>query len=467
MSIGPHEVVAPPSGGVETFGYRQELRRSLGLPELLAYGLVFIVPIAPISLFGFVFNQSFGMVPLVYLVGVVAMLFTAASYATMSRLFPVSGSVYAYAGRAMGHKAGFLGGWIMLLDYMLAPALVYIGAAIAIHAVMPQIPKVPCIVVLVLLNTIFATRGIQATARLSFAFLGLQIAVLVAFLGAAVVALTHGTNGAVLSTKPLFDPDHATPALIFSALSLATLSFIGFDAISTLSEESKEPRAVGRATYLSLLLVAGIFILQTYAACLFVLDRTHFDAGDRTEAAFYDIARDVGGAWLKWALTISVALFASIPNALAAQVASARLVFSMSRDSKLPRYFAHINERHGVPSRAAVLISGITLVLGIAFANRVELMATMVNFGALCGFLLVHLSVIAMAFKERERMKTLRSPLIAIVGALIIGYVLVNLNTTAMIVGLAWLALGVLLLMQQAIVAAPTPSGASDQRRSR
>src|SRR5262245_65334701 len=106
---------------VETFGYRQELKRSLSMFDLLVYGLVFIVPGAPISIYGFVFNASAGMVPLVFLVGLVAMLFTAKSYVSMSRAFPIAGSVYAYAGRAIGPAAGFLAGWVMMLDYLLLP----------------------------------------------------------------------------------------------------------------------------------------------------------------------------------------------------------------------------------------------------------------------------------------------------------------------------------------------------------
>ena len=455
MSNGTNDVVAPPTG-VEIFGYRQELRRSLGLPALLAYGLVFIVPIAPMSAFGFVFNLSHGVVPFVYLVAAIAMLFTAASYVTMSRHFPIAGSAYAYAGRAIGQGAGFLSGWVMLLDYLLLPALAYIATAIAIHAAVPQIPKVPCIIVLVLLNTLFATRGIQANARMNFVSLGLQIVILAAFLLAAIAALLRGTHGAALSVRPLFDSHLMTPALVFSAVSFATLSFLGFDAISTLSEEAKDVRAVGRATYLSLLLVAVLFMLQTYLASLFVLDRTQFDVGERTEAAFYDIAGEIGGTWLKWVVTLPLVLFAGIPNALAAQIGCARLIYSMSRDASLPRYFARVSERHAVPVRAALLISIVTFVLAITFADRIELMVTMVSFGALSGFLFVHLSVMALAIRSRDQPMSFGPPLISIVGALIIGCVFVNLNRAAMIVGSAWFAVGVVLLMQRTYAARRT-----------
>lgn len=397
------------------------------------------------SAFGFVFNLSQGMVPLVYLVGAVAMLFTAASYVTMSRRYPISGSVYAYAGRAIGQGAGFLGGWVMLLDYLLGPALTYIGAAVAIHAAVPQVPKIPCIIGLVLLNTVFATRGIQVTARLSFVFLGLQIATIVVFLAGAMFAFMQGTNGAELTIKPFFNPDLATPSLIFGALSLAVLSFLGFDAISTLSEEAREgPTSVARATYLALLLIAGIFVLQTYVACLFVLEHTRFPDGDGTAAAFYNIAFDIGGWWLMWMVTVPAVLFAGIPGALAAQVATSRLIYSMARDSRLPTALAHVSDRHGVPDHAALLVCLVTLVLGIAFSEQMEFVATLVCFGALSGFLLLHASVIVLAIKGELQSW---SPLLAAIGAVIIGYVLLNMSTNAMKVGLGWLAIGAVLLV--------------------
>src|SRR5271155_3929237 len=151
------------SAGVESFGYRQELKRSLSPFDLLVYGLVFIAPIGPWSSFGFVFNASHGMVPLVYFVGLVAMVFTALSYMTMSAAFPVAGSVYAYAGKGISESAGFLAGWALLLDYLLLPSLIYVICAVAIHAVMPWLPKPLLVAAFVALNTTVNIIGIEST----------------------------------------------------------------------------------------------------------------------------------------------------------------------------------------------------------------------------------------------------------------------------------------------------------------
>ncbi len=99
---------------LEEFGYREELRRALTLRDLVIYGaMIFMVPIAPFGVYGFVWNDAKGMVPMAYLVGLVGMVFTALSYAAMSRAFPLAGSVYTYARRGLHEAAGFLSGWLI------------------------------------------------------------------------------------------------------------------------------------------------------------------------------------------------------------------------------------------------------------------------------------------------------------------------------------------------------------------
>ena len=180
------------SPALEQFGYRQELKRSLGLAALVVYGLVFISPTSPISIFGVVFNLSHGMVPLVYIVGFVAMGFTAFSYVMMSRAFPIAGSVYAYAARAIGPAVGFLAGWGMLLDYVLIPALVYVLCAIAIQAIVPGVPRALTIVVILGFNTTINLLGIEATARLNAFWLAVSLSFIVLFVALALSALAAG-----------------------------------------------------------------------------------------------------------------------------------------------------------------------------------------------------------------------------------------------------------------------------------
>src|SRR5437588_3822917 len=166
---------------ISAFGYKQELKRSLSFFDLLAYGLVFIVPIAPVAVFGIVFNASHGMVPLVYLIGLGAMLFTALSYRVMSSAFPVAGSVFTYAAQSLGPTVGFFSGWAMLLDYLLLPTLTYVVAGIAMHAAMPETPKALWAIAMLVAATVINWLGIEATARANFILLAFQLVVLALF----------------------------------------------------------------------------------------------------------------------------------------------------------------------------------------------------------------------------------------------------------------------------------------------
>jgi amino acid transporter len=431
---------------IAAFGYKQELKRSLSLLDLLTYGLVFIVPISPVALFGIVFNASHGMVPLVYLVGLGAMIFTALSYVAMSREFPVAGSVYTYASCSLGRTVGFIGGWAILLDYLLMPTIIYVGTAIAVHSALPLISGPLCIVIMLATTTIINYLGIETTVRASFVLLAFQLFLILLFVGLSMHALMHHVAGAHLSLAPFYNPAEFTPRLIFGALSLAVLSFLGFDAISTLSEESKDgAAAVGRATILSLCVAAGLFLVQAWLGSLFVLGKTSLPAGDATNAAFYDIADLVGGYSYKFLLAVPGLFLSSVAGAVTAQAATARLLFGMSRDGELPRALAYVDSRRKVPVRAVFLVAIFTLVAALLLVNRLELLTGMVSFGALLGFLLVHLSVIVHFNFRKKSGNWLFHVVVPGAGLIVIGYVIFSAQISAKIAGATWLVIGLII----------------------
>ncbi len=416
------------------------LKRSLSLADLLIYGLVFIGPTAPMPVFGIVFNASHGMVPLVYLVGLVAMIFTARSYMRMARLYPVAGSAYAYASRTLGSVVGFLTGWAMLLDYLLLPALSNIVCVIAIQAMLPGLPWWLLILGLLAFTTVVNLLGIETTARASIGLLVLQAIVLVAFTGAAALALARGDVH--LSLAPFFNRPTFAPTAILGAASLGVLSFLGFDAISTLSEEAKDGApSIARATMLTLLVAAGLFMLQTWLASLFVPGRTAFPA-DAAEGAFYAIAGQTGGPWLKFLVAFPGVLLGALAGSLTGQTATARLIFGMARDGRLPRGLAHLNAERRVPDRAILLVGAITLAIGLG-VRGLELLTSIVCFGALLGFAMVNASVIVHVWRERGAAGWIGflSPLLGL--AVTLG-VLFNTSYHAKLAGLAWLATGIL-----------------------
>lgn len=440
--------IASAAPDIAAFGYKQELKRALGLFDLLAYGLVFIVPIAPVAVFGIVFNASRGMVPLVYVVGLVAMTFTAFSYMALSRAFPVAGSAYTYAARSLGPTPGFFAGWAMLLDYLLLPTLTYVVTGIAMHAVLPQTPGMAWVLLMLVVATVVNWLGIETTAHVNFVLLAFQLFVLALFAVLCAIGVAHHVAGAHVSLEPFWRAGAVTPGLVFGALSLAVLSFLGFDAVSTLSEESRHgAAAIGRATILSLVLAALLFVAQTWLASLFLPGRTSLASGDPTNTAFYDIAALVGGYGFKFLLAGPCVFLSGVAGAVTAQAASARLIYGMARDGTLPRTLAHVDPQRRVPERAVFLIAGVTLVLSMAMLGRLELLTSMVSFGALVGFLMVHASVIAhFVWREKSRdwLRHLVSPAI---GFLIIACVLWNAETNAKIAGGSWLACGLVFLI--------------------
>ncbi|MHB0928224.1 MAG: APC family permease, partial [Candidatus Nanopelagicales bacterium] len=239
---------------LEEFGYRQELQRSLTFTDLLVYGLIFMVPIAPFGIFGSVYQASGGMVALTYVIGMIAMMFTANSYAQMSRAFPMAGSVYTYAGRGFRPWVGFLTGWAILLDYVLVPALLYLVAAVAMNSIVSSVPVWVWLAGFVILNTIVNYMGIEMTAKVNKVMLVAELIVLAIFIVIGIVAIAQG-KGNGFSLEAFFNQKTFTFSLILGAVSVAVLSFLGFDGISMLAEENKESaHNIGRSMVVALLL---------------------------------------------------------------------------------------------------------------------------------------------------------------------------------------------------------------------
>lgn len=437
-----------PQESIERFGYRQELRRGIGLADLVFYGLIFMVPIAPFAIFGSVYFTSGGMPVLTYLVGMVALLFTAASYAQMVRAFPLSGSVYNYAGRGISAPVGFMTGWAILLDYVLAPCLLYLVASIAMHSTVPQIPVWLWLLVFVAVNTVINLRGIRMTMTLTKVMIAAELAVLALFLVIGVWALLEG-RGREFSFAPLFNPETFSWPVVFGAVSIAVLSFLGFDGISMLVEESTGGSAqVGRAMRLALILAGVLFVAQVWVAALLVPNPDAL-LQQASDTAFYDAAAVAGGETLSRIASTATAISWGLANTLVAQVAVSRLLYAMARDRQLPSFLARVSVRNSVPTNAILLVAGLSVALGVWMSTRedgVSLLGSLINMGALVAFVVLHVSVIV-HYVVRMRSTDYLSHLVApLVGVAILIFVVINANVMAQTVGLVWLALGAVVL---------------------
>jgi amino acid transporter len=441
--------VSYPVEELQQFGYQQELRRVLRFRDLLAYGLIFMVPIAPMAIFGAVFSASGGMVVMAYAIGMVALIFTAFSYSRMVNAFPLSGSVYNYVGRGIGAPFGFVAGWAIMLDYILVPSLLYLVASVAMHATVPAVPVWLWLVAFVLANTIINTLGIKMTARFTWLMLLGELAVLGVFIGVGAWAVLTGIGQ--WTWEPLYNPHTFTPSIVLAATAVAVLSFLGFDGISMLAEESRGgAKFVGRAMAGALLLAGVLFIAQTWLAAILTPDPQALIAnGDPNGTAFYDAAQAAGGHWLATLCAVATAIAWGLPDSMVAQVAISRLLYAMARDRQLPSFLGKVSRKHNVPRNAILLVAAVSLALGLYMNSRadgISLLSSMINFGALTAFLLLHLAVI-IYFVFRRRSRNLFAHLVMpAIGATILGFVIWNANIAAQKLGFVWIGLGVVVL---------------------
>ncbi|MFI5995079.1 APC family permease [Streptomyces sp. NPDC051362] len=432
------------------------LRRSLGFRDLVVYGLLFIAPMAPVGVYGTLDAKSHGAVALVYLVATVAMAFTAFSYAQMVRVVPQAGSVFAYARAGLGKEAGFVAGWMVMLDYLLIPAVAYLFSGIAMNSLVPEVSRWVWTALAVVITTFLNLWGVRTAARVGFLVLALEIAVLLIFVVSAVVMLARdGAHRDWLS--PLAgDGTQGAFALsaVVGAVSVAVLSFLGFDAIASFAEEvTGGSEKVARAVLFCLALAGVLFVAQTYLVALLEPLSSAQLAADpgKQGTAFYDAVDASVGAWLHNLVAVSKAIGAAFA-ALAGQAAAGRLLYAMARDRRLPRALARTDS--GVPRAALGCAAVITLVAAVWAARRddgLDKLVSVVDIGALTAFTLLHASVVGWFAVRRRSGPPVwwRHVLVPVLGAAITVAVIVEASGTAQVVGAIWLAVGLTVLFAQ------------------
>lgn len=430
--------------------HAQRLTRALTFRDLVVYGLLFIGPLAPVGVFGVLDARTDGAVALVYVLATVAMGFTAWSYAEMSRVVPHAGSVFAYASQGLGRPAGFLAGWLAMLDYLLIPSVAYLFSGIAMHALVPAVPAWVFTVLAFTATTALNLSGVAVAARAGFLVLVAEIAVLVVFIVLALVVLAgQGPArpwGSPFSGLGVFDL-----SLVVGAVSIAVLSFLGFDAIAGFAEENAgDARDVGRAILFCLAAAGLTFVVQTWLAALLAgVNPADLAAHpERQGTAFYDVARVAIAPWLATVLAITKAVGPAFA-AMTGQAAAARLLFGMARDGRLPRALADVDARHGVPRTALGTAAGLTLAVSIWAARRpdgLDVLVSIVDVGALAAFTLLHASVIGYFVAARQAPARPAHALVPLLGALVTLWVILEASPLAQAVGAIWATAGVIVL---------------------
>jgi putrescine importer len=415
------------------------LKRALRLPALVLYGIILIQPTAPMPLYGAASSIAHGHVVTTILIGMVAMLLTAISYGRMANAYPSAGSAYTYVGREIHPSLGYFIGWGMIFDYVMNPIICVIWASKASMNFIPEIPFAAYAVFYALLFTVMNLRGIESSARTNTIIAtGLGVVILL-FVGSAIRYLwLQPAAGLSEWTKPFYDPQTFSFSAVSAGASLAVLTYIGFDGISTLSEEVHNPRRnILRASVLVCLITGILASIQVYLAQRVWPGSTFPDQ----DTAFCYVAGKAGGQWLFFTINIAL-LIATIGSGSGAHLGAGRLLYGMGRDNAIPqKFFGVVNSRTQVPSNNIILIG--VFVLAGAFLLTYSLGAQLLNFGALIAFMGVNASAFTRYFLKNDR-KRFWSFILPVLGFIVCFYLWVSLDLKAQIVGICWLSTGVL-----------------------
>lgn len=410
------------------------LRRALGLWDLILYGVIVIQPTAPMSVFGVLSERGHGHVVTTVLLAMVGMMFTAISYGRMARAYPSAGSAFTFVGKEINPALGYVTGWSMVMDYMLNPMICIIWISRQAHIFAPEVPYAVWAVFFALVFTGLNVLGIRTSAKINAGLAaGMGVVVAIFFVAAARYIFGHGAD----FTRPFYDPSTFSVRAVLGGTSIAVLTYIGFDGISTLSEEAKNPRRnILLATVLTCVVIGGLSALEVYAAQLIWPASEPFP--DVT-TAFVHVA---GRAWAPLFAVVGVTLLvANFGSGMGAQLGAARLLFGMGRSNALPkRFFGAVDPKRRVP-RNNVMFVGAVALCG-AFIMDYDLGAQMLNFGALIAFMGVNLAALV-RYYVREKQKRLTNLLPPVFGFAICFTLWLSLSWKAQLAGAAWMLAGV------------------------
>lgn len=424
------------------------LNRTLRLWNLIIIGMVIIQPTAPMGIYGVISNKAHGHVVTTILIAMVAMLFTAISYGRMARVYPSAGSAYTYVGQEMHSSLGYVVGWGMVMDYLLNPLICTAFCAKAAMNILPGLSYYVWILIFAAFFTWVNLRGIKTSAQLNEALCAGMVIVVLIFLASVIRVLWHVHHNPGFFTLPFYQADTFHPASIFAGTSVAVLTYIGFDAVSTLSEEVENPRRnILLATVLVCLITGLLSGLEVYAAQL-IWGAKPFPS-NQVESAFAQVARQAGGAILFQIINFTL-LLANMGSGMGSQLAAGRLLYGMGRGNAIPSSFFGVIEPKRCVPRNNILVVGAFALAGAGilefFAARLgggayEIGAEALNFGAFIAFMGVNAASFVHAW--RHRMRDLSSLIVPVLGFMICGFIWIHLSRPAMVLGTLWMATGI------------------------
>lgn len=417
------------------------MKRILTTKDLIIYGIVFIIPVAPFAWYGTYLQTSQGMVALGYAIAFVGMLFTGFSYASMANRYPIGGSVYGYVQQSVSPALGFISGWGLMLSYYILPAITYCIGAMFMATLTPSVPAWVWIVALAAFSTIINWLGIKTMVIMSWLLFAVQMVCIIWFIIGTLVMVAHGY--ANFNTVAFYNPTNFSMSSVLSATIIVIISYVGFDAISTLACETKDPkRMIGKATIGTIIAVGVLFVAMTWFAGVAYPNWQDLN----TDTAFLQILAAVGGKPLVLISTIVIVVSFGLASGTDCMTAITRIMFSMSRDGIYPAAFKKLN-KHQVPGIAILFVGIVNVILGILIG--LDILAVFASFGNLLAFMALNLAVIWRFYVKAEHktaamfFKYVVSPLL---GFGICLYIFAHNSTLTWIVGITWMIVGVIWL---------------------
>lgn len=426
-------------------GTNTTLKRSLGLWAIVALGLGYMTPTVVFDTFGIVSSTTGGMVPLAYLVALVVMLFTAISYGKMVKVFPSAGSSYTYTRETMGPHIGFLVGWTSLLDYLLLPLVNAVIIRLYMESLFPGAISWIWVLIYVAFVTGINYWSMKSTSGANSILVIFTMVLMLAFVVLGSIQLYNGMGeGTLFTIHPLSQSDMEWASILTGA-TVVCFSFIGFDAITMYTEEAKDINTVPRAIFLTVLLGGAIFFIGAYYAQTLFPDVSTFNVVDDT---LPEIALYVGGQVFQL-IFLAGAFAATIASGLASHSSVSRLLYVMGRNGVLPKkVFGYVHPKHRTPAFNVVIVGLVSL---FAMGPSLELVASVINFGALIAFTFVNLSVIAYFVFKKKRYKTGKDifnyVIMPFIGAAFTGVLWSFLHADALFGGLGWLVIGFIYML--------------------
>ena len=414
------------------------------LRHLVIFGIAFLTPMIAYTIYGVIATASHGVESGAICFAVIAMLFTALSYGHMAKAYPTAGSTYTYTRKAINSKLGVIAGWIVLLGYIFFPMAIWLIGAAYLSAAVPAVPSWVWLAGFIIVTSAINFFGAEVGSKINFVLVGIQVGIIIAFLAFTIKAITEGMGeGTLASFSPFYNPDIDFSYTVAGAAA-ACYCFLGFDALTTFTEDAVEPtKNIPRAIILTMLICGAIFLVVTYFTHLV---HPSFEYANPDNAA-YDIARQVAPP-VFGAIFLVGTIVGQFAAGLSAQASGARLLYAMGRDGVMPKkFFGTLNPKTKTPANAIFLIGAVAL---LAIFLDVTKATAYINFGGFVAFFFVNLSGIAQYYvkkKERSLKGTILYLIFPILGALLCLYLLVHLDKFAIILGCAWTVAGIIYLL--------------------